>query len=246
MKGHLIEWDAINHLVGWGKRTHEVVGRESYVEFLKLIKSIDPQAKLYVNEGAILPGGSNEERTRRNDYYDWIRYLLAKGAPLQGIGFMGHFNRASMTPPETLYRIYERFASFGLEMQVTEFDINNVPEELQADYLRDFMIITFSHPQVVGIIMWGFWEGAHWKPAAALYRKDWSIKPAGEAWWDLVFREWGTHVEGRTGADGTFTVRGFLGAYKVTVSSAGRTETVETDLPVEGRRISVRLDKPES
>ena len=246
MTGYLVEWDAINHLVGWGKRTHEVIGRESYIEFLTLIKSIDPEVKLYVNEGAILPGGSDNRRTRRNEYYDWIRYLLAKDAPLQGIGFMGHFNRASLTPPETLYRIYERYASFSLEMQVTELDINQVPDKLQASYLRDFMTVTFSHPAIVGIIMWGFWEGAHWKPAAALYRKDWSIKPAGEAWLDLVFKEWWTSIEGMSGADGIFTARGFLGKYRVTVSSAGRTRTVETELPAGGRQISVRMIKSES
>ncbi len=241
MKGRLVEWDAINHLVGWGKRTDEVIGRESYVELLKLIKSIDPLVKLYVNEGAILPGGLNNSRTRRNEYYDWIRYLLAKGAPLQGIGFMGHFKQASLTSPEILYRIYERYASFGLEMQVTEFDINQVPDKLQASYLRDFMTVTFSHPAITGIIMWGFWEGAHWKPAAALYRKDWSIKPAGEAWLDLVFKEWWTRVEGMSGADGILTARGFLGKYKVTVSSAERTRTVETELSAGGSRISIRM-----
>ncbi|MBA7713524.1 hypothetical protein ES703_122527 [subsurface metagenome] len=89
--------------------------------------------------------------------------------------------------------------------------------------------------------MWGFWEGAHWKPAAAIYRKDWSIKPAGEAWLDLVFKEWRTRVEGMSGADGILTARGFLGKYRVTVSSAGRTRTVETELPAGGRQISVRM-----
>lgn len=59
-------------------------------------------------------------------------------------------------------------------------------ERLQADYLRDVMTMAFSHPAMQAIVMWGFWEGRHWKPDAALYRKDWSTKPAGKVWEELV------------------------------------------------------------
>ena len=50
--------------------------------------------------------------------------------------------------------------------------------------------------------MWGFWDGAHWKNNAPLYRRDWSLKPAGAAYRDLVLKTWRTDASGKTGADG--------------------------------------------
>jgi hypothetical protein len=47
------------------------------------------------------------------------------------------------------------------------FDINTDDEELQADYTRDFLTLAYSHPTVVGVQLWGFWERSHWKPEAA-------------------------------------------------------------------------------
>ena len=40
----------------------------------------------------------------------------------------------------------------------------------------------FSHEAYTGFVMWGFWEGAHWKPETALWRKDWTEKPAAKIW----------------------------------------------------------------
>ena len=48
-----------------------------------------------------------------------------------------------------------------------EADLNNWKAErkvMQADYTRDFLILAFSHPSVVGVQLWGFWENAHWIP----------------------------------------------------------------------------------
>ncbi|MDO8942927.1 MAG: hypothetical protein Q7U75_07060, partial [Desulfobacterales bacterium] len=69
-------------------------------------------------------------------------------------------------------------------------------------------------------LMWGFWEGRHWIPDAAMLRRDWSEKPNYQAWRDLVFKEWWTDVEGRTDARGRFTASGFLGAYQIASPSA--------------------------
>jgi endo-1,4-beta-xylanase len=57
--------------------------------------------------------------------------------------------------------------------------------------------------------MWGFWEGRHWKPRAALWRRDWSVKPNCQAWLDLVHDCWWTKADGRTDAAGSYQTRGF-------------------------------------
>ena len=74
-------------------------------------------------------------------------------------------------------------------------------------------------------MIWGFWEGAHWKPSDAMIRRDWSTKPNYDAWNDLIYRQWWTDTQGVTAADGAFRTRGFLGDYDIDVTIGGVTKT---------------------
>lgn len=216
------EWDAINHIVAefGGTRFSEVCGgNQVYAEMIKKGRQWVPHAEMWVNEGQILVG----EGDRIEAYQKVIADLAALDAKPDGIGFMGHFKAETLPAPPEVFRRMEAFEKFNCQMQLTEFDVACGPDEqLQADYLRDIMTIAFSHPSVEAVVMWGFWEGRHWRPSAALWRKDWSIKPAGETWLELVRNKWWTDVEGVTNDDGVFQTRGFLGKYDVTVSYNGR------------------------
>ena len=140
-----------------------------------------------------------------------------------------HFG-SFVCPPEAILKELDRFGKFGLPIQITEFDIDSMDEKLKADYTRDFLTACFSHPGVVGVNTWGFWEGDHWKPSAALVRKDWTLTPWGAAWFDLIEREWWTHETGTTDRDGRFSLSGFLGDYEITVEGAGKKVSIPASL----------------
>jgi GH35 family endo-1,4-beta-xylanase len=236
--GRLAEWDAINHIIGWGDTLATAAGsNEIYARIIRHARS-KTRTPLWVNEGGILPGGS-----RLQAYEAIIRYLVANDATPDGIGFMAHFREASLRPIDELWNVYERFARFGVPLQLTEFDIDTRQDQLQADYLRDVMTITFSHPSFNAIVMWGFWEGRHWRPNAALWRRDWSIKPAGTVWKDLVFKTWWTDRAGKTDSGGQFTTRAFLGTYRVTVGEGKTRQTKDVTLDRDGATVTVRLPR---
>jgi GH35 family endo-1,4-beta-xylanase len=261
----IAEWDVINHPVFKGRKINtlwNVFGFHIYVDIVKRTKALNPDARLYVNEGRILV---NVRKNRRNAYKKIIRHLKRKGAPIDGIGFMGHFmtggrlGKSILTSPVQLWKILDDFARFGLPIQITEFDISFERNrrkqraytaytlsaqdlKLQANYMRDFMTLMFSHPAVEGIVMWGFWEGRHWYPSAALYRKDWSIKPNGQVWEDLVTKKWWTDVKGKTNTKGTYRTRGFLGNYSVTVTIDSQRKTFLCDLTKEGVHLEIGLE----
>jgi GH35 family endo-1,4-beta-xylanase len=221
------EWDAINHPVatwGVGGRTwSDVLGFEFYVEALRRARALAPEQRLFLNEGTDFPGDNEGMRAR---YEQLIRDCLAAKAPLDGLGFMCHFGEASLTAMDKVEELLNRFAKFDLAMQATELDIGTGGDEAaQADYLRDFMTLFFSHPATVGIVMFGFWEGAHWYPDRALWRKNWELKPNGKAWLDLVKGAWWTRVEGATDGRGILSNRGFYGEYRVEVGWEGKTRT---------------------
>jgi endo-1,4-beta-xylanase len=228
MRGKVIDWDVINEPYS-NRDLMEILGNDEMIAWFKLAHEYDPKANLYLNDYSILSAGGMD--VRHQDHFEkTLRFLKEGGAPINGIGMQGHFGGRA-TPPERMLQILDRYAKFGLSISITEHDIDTEDEQFQADFTRDFLITTFSHPSVVAVLTWGFWEGSHWRPNGAYYRKDWSIKPAGQVWLDLVRKQWRTELEGKTDSAGTFATRGFLGDYTITVTHNGKSVTKATSLP---------------
>ncbi len=221
-KEYLPEWDVLNEPYD----NHDVMdkyGNAVMVDWFKEARKHHAKAKLYINDYAIIAGGGLNV-AKQNAYAATIRYLLDNGAPVDGVGFEGHFN-ASPTGMTRAWSIMERYATEfpNLEFKITEFDVDTDDEQLQADYLRDFLTLTFSHPKFTGFQVWGFWERAHWKPRAAMIRANWQEKAAAGEWRNLVLNQWQTDETRVSGADGRVHGRGFLGDYDITVTVGGRT-----------------------
>ena len=75
-----------------------------------------------------------------------------------------------------------------------------------------------------------------------MYRRDWTLKPSGEAIRELLLKTWNTTEQGMTDAQGTFTTRGFLGDYVIEVGVSGNTQLTNAQLKAEGTEILVVMD----
>jgi hypothetical protein len=110
-----------------------------------------------------------------------------------------------------------------MPLRATEFDIDvGTDEARQGQLMHDYLTVMFSHPAMEAITMWGFWQGTHWRPNAALYRTNWTEKPSLLAYQDLVFNEWWTNVMGMSDELGEYLVRAFKGEYDITVEYNGQ------------------------
>ncbi|MEK7858316.1 MAG: endo-1,4-beta-xylanase [Elusimicrobiota bacterium] len=245
LKGQVSQWDVLNEPYDNTDLTR-LLGRHSQADWFRLARQADPAAKLYVNETGVL-NLAGEDRTLQDAYEKNIRFLLDAGAPLDGIGLQAHFD-LRLTPPARLVELLDRFARFGKPLVVTEFDLDVHDEMLQADYLRDFMTAAFSQPAVEAIVLWEFWQGLNaGNPAGAvLFRKDWSLKPSGRQWQDLVYGRWWTSEDCTSDGAGRCRVRGFLGSYEITATGpGGQRRPLSLDLTREGAVVELRLgDRP--
>jgi GH35 family endo-1,4-beta-xylanase len=237
LRGRLVDWDVINETFT-NHDFMDILGRHAMVDWFQAARAGDPNAKLYINDFNILEG---EDKAHQDDYAATIQYLIDQGAPIDGIGLQSHFP-ARLTPMDELMKRLDRYAAFGRELEITEFDIDTIDEVTQADYTRDFMTAVFSHPSVKAFVMWGFWEGAHWRPRGAMLRRDWSPKPNADAYNDLVFKRWWTNAHGKTSAQGNFATRGFLGDYEIEVKAGGKAKTVRVSLPKGGAKAECVLE----
>jgi hypothetical protein len=138
---------------------------------------------------------------------------------IDGIGNQAHLHESYLPSPEHVLAVTDHFAKLAPEQSITEFDIKTVAdEELAADYTRDLLIACFSHPAYTSFLWWGFWEGSHWEPTAASWKKDWTILKRGEVMEEWLGKRWRTEVTLTTDANGRVQWRGFPGHYDITLA----------------------------
>ena len=228
-KGRFAEYDLNNEMIH-GNYYEDRLGPEITKQMTEWVHNGDPDAKLFLNDYDILTGNKLPE------YMAQIRTFLKQGVPIAGIGVQGHLHAESFDRNQ-LRNALDSLAIFKLTIRITEFNmpgqrskflkdtkLEMTPreEEQRAKDIVDYYRICFAHPQVEGILMWGFWAGANWIPASSLYRHDWSPTPAVEAYKNLIFKEWWTKESGTTDKKGTYSTFAFYGKYKVTVNGISK------------------------
>ena len=230
--GEIKEWDVLNEITT-NRSLEEYfrgsagypTGREILAEIFAKTKSLDPSTGLWLNDFVTLslntaPGNENYDNLKQ-----FTRELLDNGAELDGLGFQGHIGGFPNGIPSVLRTLDDFYDEFGLQAKITEFDLpGTVSEELAGQYLRDFMTAIFSHESMDGFLFWSFWDGATYKnPGANLFREDWRQTPAGDAFIDLVFREWWSDESVVTSDQGLATTRLFKGLYEISYQNSGET-----------------------
>ena len=63
-------------------------------------------------------------------------------------------------------------SSAGVPLLVTELDVSHADVQRRAQGYETALRTYFSHPGVEGVLLWGFWDRAHWRPNAALVNGD--------------------------------------------------------------------------
>jgi GH35 family endo-1,4-beta-xylanase len=215
-----------------GNYYEERLGPGITADMAHWVREGDPEAILYLNDYDILTG------VRLDDYLKHIRMLLEQKVPIGGIGVQGHLHAESFDP-KALHHALAKLSQFKLPIRITEFNIpgqrsrfykdrslrlTDDDERAKAQGLVDYYRICFAYPQVAGILMWGFWEGANWIPVSSLYRRDWRPLPAAAAYHNLIFDEWWTRWKGHADEHGRCEVPVFYGQHNV--KAAGKEQVV--------------------
>ncbi len=231
------DWDVLNEITqntdyadALAGKPGYITGRELYPEIFKQADSLAPNSNLYLNDYVAIERGQYDDGVT-GVWKTRIDELLAAGAPLEGIGFQGHFGTFPTGIPRVKSILDDFWNTYGLEAKITEYDIDKlVPTQTQAAYMRDILTISFAHPSMKGFLMWGFWDGAHWLGSSPIFNENWSLKPSGEAFIDQVFHQWWTNESAKTDAQGVVAIRGFKGKYVVRVACANSIQEQEFTL----------------
>jgi len=244
-RGRFAEYDLNNEMLH-ANYYQERLGPGITKDMADWFKAADPDARLFLNDYDILTG------KRLDDYIRHIRGFLDQSVPFAGIGVQGHLHTESFNP-KALQHALDELGKIGLPICVTEFNmpgqrsrfmrernlkLTAEQEQAKAKAISEYYRICFAHPAVEGILMWGFWEGANWIRQSSLYRRDWTPTAAADAYRDLVFKEWWTHVDSKAGENGQCRVRAFYGKYAVTCGG----QTKKVSLNKDKGRVIVRFE----
>ena len=199
-RGRVLSWDVLNEAIidnppnpaDWRASLrqspwYKAIGPE-YVEILfKAAREADPEAKRYYNDYNL------DNQGKALAVFTMVRELNEKnpktgGRPLiDGVGMQGHYRLNTNT--DNVRLSLERFISLGLEVSVTELDIQAGSDSQQTDrqlleqgivYARLFTIFRDYAARIGRVTFWGLDDGASWRSTASpcLFDRDLNTKPA--------------------------------------------------------------------
>ncbi|KAJ3000075.1 hypothetical protein HDV02_000723 [Globomyces sp. JEL0801] len=217
LKGQIIHWDVLNELFQ-NQDYIKYLGKESIIEWLKLTKELDTKTKTYLNDYPV-----PDWEVSIKSVQDTIEYIQSNHGVLDGLGIQGHVNETPWSIPQYLVML-NRFHQYNLSMVLSEFDTIIKDQELEAMFLKDMLIATFSHPSMIGFLTWGFWDNANWRNQGLFFNLDWTAKPTLKVYDDLVFNKWWSNCDGYTDLKGVYDTRVFQGEFEVHVQIANQTK----------------------
>jgi GH35 family endo-1,4-beta-xylanase len=226
-RGKVVVWDVINEAVVQ-RSVLDRDGRDLLWLPFFWAHEADPSVDLAYNDYDISNEAGGANAGHREAAFAVVREIEAHHAPITEMGDQSHMD-LPLTPGPRLVEIWnEATHKTGLPLEITEYDAGIQDDDAHAAYQDEFMTAMFSCPQLRSFVMWGFWAGAHWRASegGAMFRNDWTPRPAVGVYERLVFHDWWTNAHGVTDGTGAYRVRGFLGDYRVTATHAGRTVSV--------------------
>ncbi|MCM2372246.1 endo-1,4-beta-xylanase [Aporhodopirellula aestuarii] len=187
----IAQWDVLNHPI-LHDRMWEITGWEFLRAAIREARTLaNPKTQFFVNEDQVLsrPGHPNADPLSR-----LLQSFLEAQVPIDGVGFQCHFKSDQLPAIASIRSTLQRFAKLGLQLHVTEFDVDNdsIDSQTQADFTRDFLDLLAADDAVTSTTVWGFWEGEHWRSeeGAAMIDKGWNLRPNGQVFLDHVDRGW--------------------------------------------------------
>jgi endo-1,4-beta-xylanase len=191
-RGKLQCWDVVNEAIADDGKMRDTKWRgllgADYIEnAFKWAREADPEVKLFINDFGVETMCPKSDR-----YYTVIRDLLARGVPIDGIGFQMHLNLGAGLSTTSLNQNLQRFAALGLDIHITEMDVSldrtgvtSTTLERQAEMYREVLKVAFSFPEVKAVIFWGASDRHSWlvqphrpKDAPLLFDDAMQPKPA--------------------------------------------------------------------
>ncbi|MFC5823795.1 endo-1,4-beta-xylanase [Nonomuraea insulae] len=204
-KGKIAVWDVVNEVVDENQPDglrrspwYEIAGLDFIRTAFRVAHEADPAAKLFINDY------NTEFPRKREALYALVKRLKDEGVPIDGVGHQLHLN-IEQPPASSVEATIERFATLGVDQQVTELDVSvytdfvssydTIPAELLVQqghrYKELFDVFRRQAGRLSSVTVWGESDDVSWLRswpitrlnAPLLFSDDLQAKPA---YWGVV------------------------------------------------------------
>ncbi|MEU1695881.1 endo-1,4-beta-xylanase [Streptomyces hirsutus] len=182
-RGQIHSWDVVNEAFQDGssgaRRSspfQDRLGNGFIEEAFRTARATDPNAKLCYNDY-----NTDGVNAKSNAVYTMVRDFKSRGVPIDCVGFQSHFNSASPVPSD--YRAnLQRFADLGVDVQITELDIEG-SGTTQATHYGNVVTACLAVSRCTGITVWGIPDKYSWRSSGTplLFDDNYTKKPAYHA-----------------------------------------------------------------
>ncbi|WP_334076841.1 endo-1,4-beta-xylanase [Paenibacillus sanfengchensis] len=177
-KGDIYAWDVVNEVIAdegaellRSSRWLDIAGQDFIVKAFEFAHEADPDALLFYND-------YNESHPQKRDkIYTLVKQLLDRDVPVHGIGLQAHWNLYDPAL-EDIRAAIEKYASLGLQLQLTELDMSvfrfddkrtdltePTPELLEAQaerYEAVFRLLKEYRNEITSVTFWGAADDYTW------------------------------------------------------------------------------------
>ncbi|MEJ3745985.1 endo-1,4-beta-xylanase [Actinomycetes bacterium KLBMP 9797] len=179
-RGQLVAWDVVNEAFadgGSGARRDSNLQRtgNDWIEVaFRTARAADPNVKLCYNDY----NTDDWTHAKTQAVYNMVRDFKARGVPIDCVGLQSHFNSGSPYPGN--YRTtLSSFAALGVDVQITELDIEGAPAGTYRNVVNDCLAVARCN----GITVWGIRDTDSWRASQTplLFNGSGGKKPAYDA-----------------------------------------------------------------
>ncbi|MFF8596906.1 endo-1,4-beta-xylanase [Streptomyces sp. NPDC015220] len=198
-KGKIYAWDVVNEAFQDGssgaRRSspfQDKLGDGYIEEAFRTARSVDPAAKLCYNDY-----NTDGVNAKSNAVYNMVKDFKSRGVPIDCVGFQSHFNSASPVPSDYQANL-QRFADLGVDVQITELDIEG-SGTAQANNYANVVKACLGVTRCTGMTVWGITDKYSWRSSGTplLFDSNYAKKPA----YDAVLTALGGSAGGGGGGD---------------------------------------------
>ncbi|MBB6142371.1 endo-1,4-beta-xylanase [Silvibacterium bohemicum] len=186
--GKLHSWDVVNEAIDTKSDRPDALRKSPWLELIgpdyielafRTARQADPAALLTYNDYGI-ENDSADNREKRGQVLQLVRRMKDRGVPIDAVGVQSHLTVTDPAPGAGLQEFVRELRRMGLQVFVTELDINERKLEGSiaerdaaiAKLYKDYVTMMVAEPNVSAVLTWGITDRYTWLDGPKYARID--------------------------------------------------------------------------